>query len=67
MIGRMKLPRTAGMTGMRKKKIITTPCSVKNLLYVSEVRRSPSGVSSSIRIIMAKKPPRTNMTETDIR
>ena len=27
-----KLPKTAGMDGMRKKKIITTPCIVNSLL-----------------------------------
>ena len=32
MIGMRKLPRVAGMDGMRKKKTITTPCMVKSLL-----------------------------------
>jgi hypothetical protein len=27
-----KLPSAAGIDGIRKKKTITTPCSVKNLL-----------------------------------
>ena len=35
MIGSRKLPSVAGIDGMRKKKIITTPCSVKSLLYMS--------------------------------
>jgi hypothetical protein len=30
--GIRKLPRTAGMEGMRKKKIMATPCMVKSLL-----------------------------------
>ena len=30
--GITKLPRKAGIDGMRKKKIITTPCIVKTLL-----------------------------------
>ena len=61
----MKFPSTAGIDGMRKKKIMMMPCSVKNLLYVSLVSRSPSGVSNSSRIIIAKKPPRMNMTEME--
>jgi hypothetical protein len=32
MIGIKKFPSTAGMDGMRKKKIIATPCMVKSLL-----------------------------------
>jgi hypothetical protein len=32
MSGIRKLPRTAGMDGIRKKKIIATPCMVKSLL-----------------------------------
>ena len=31
-IGRKKLPSTAGIEGIRKKKIITTPCMVNSLL-----------------------------------
>ena len=30
--GRTKLPSEAGMPGMMKKKIIKTPCTVKNAL-----------------------------------
>jgi len=32
MMGRKKLPSTAGIDGMRKKKIIATACMVKSLL-----------------------------------
>ena len=32
MIGTRKLPSTAGIDGIRKKKTITTPCSVNSLL-----------------------------------
>ena len=32
MIGRKKLPSTAGIDGIRKKKIIATPCMVNSLL-----------------------------------
>ena len=32
MIGSRKLPRIAGIDGIRKKKIIMTPCCVKTLL-----------------------------------
>ena len=32
MIGSRKLPRTAGIDGIRKKKTITTPCMVNILL-----------------------------------
>ncbi len=31
-IGTRKLPRVAGIDGMRKKNTIITPCIVKNLL-----------------------------------
>ena len=57
MIGSRKLPIVAGIDGMRKKKIITTPCSVKSLLYMSSENRSPFGVSSSSRTPAAKRPP----------
>jgi len=56
-MGKKKFPRVAGMEGMRKKKIITTPCIVNSLLYVSDDTRSPCGVRSSMRISVAKIPP----------
>ena len=59
MIGMRKFPSVAGIDGIRKKKTITTPCMVNILLYVSEVSRSPAGVSNSSRTIIAKKPPMT--------
>ena len=31
-IGRKKFPRVAGIEGIRKKKIMITPCSVNSLL-----------------------------------
>src|SRR5262245_63807211 len=55
-IGTKKLPRTAGMDGIRKKKTIVTPCIVNNLLYVSACTKSPWGVINSSRIKVAKKP-----------
>ena len=51
--GRIKLPSTAGIDGIRKNQIIKTPWMVKSLLYVSDVTRSPCGVSNSMRIIAA--------------
>ena len=35
MSGIRKLPSTAGIDGIRKKKIMTTPCSVNSWLYAS--------------------------------
>ena len=58
---------TAGMAGIRKKKIITMPCSVKSLLYVSDVNMSPSGVRSSRRMRNAKMPPTTKKMVTENR
>ena len=40
-IGKRKFPSTAGTEGMRKKKIIATPCMVNSLLYVSDSNTSP--------------------------
>ncbi len=57
MIGMRKFPSTAGTAGIRKKKIITWPCMVNSLLYVSACTRSPAGVNSSNRINNAKNPP----------
>ena len=57
MSGSRKLPSVAGIDGMRKNQIITTPWSVKSLLYVSAVTRSPAGVASSRRMIAAAAPP----------
>jgi hypothetical protein len=67
MRGIRKLPSTDGMDGIRKKKIITTPCMVKSLLYISEETRSPGGVTSSRRMSTAKAPPRKNMSVTEAR
>lgn len=67
MIGNTKFPRTAGTEGMRKKKIIATPCMVNILLYVSASSRSPSGVINSRRIRLAKIPPMTKNTVVVIR
>ena len=57
MMGSMKFPSTAGIDGIRKKKIIATACIVNSLLYVSELTRSPRGVSNSTRIAVANAPP----------
>src|SRR5437763_15493976 len=64
--GIKKFPSTAGMEGIRKKKIIATPCMVKSLLYVSGDTRAPSGVSKWTRIMVAKTPPtkKKKVTET---
>src|SRR5205823_14237803 len=48
-IGMTKFPSTAGIDGIKKNQTISTPWTVKSLLYVSEVTRSPAGVRSSIR------------------
>ncbi len=67
MIGIRKLPSVAGIDGMRKKKIITTPCSVNSLLYMSDDQRSPFGVSSSSRMPAAKRPPIAKKIVIEIR
>src|SRR5688572_11198591 len=66
-IGTRKLPRTAGIDGTRKKKIITRPCMVKSLLYVSDCTRSPAGVISSSLINTANAPPTKKKNEIEIR
>jgi hypothetical protein len=65
MRGIRKLPRMAGIEGIRKKKTMVTPCMVNMRLYMSAVSRVPLGVSRLRRIIMAKKPPmkKKNVTE----
>ena len=67
MIGSMKLPRTAGIDGIRKKNTMITPCIVNSLLYVSGCTKSAAGVTSSRRIIIAKKPPMAKNAVTDTR
>ena len=57
MRGMMKFPNTAGIDGIRKKKIMTMPCMEKATLYWSASMRSASGVASSRRIRLAKVPP----------
>ena len=58
MSGTRKFPITAGIDGIRKKKIITTPCIVNSRLYASgECSTSPCGVISSSRITVAAAPP----------
>ncbi len=44
-----------------------TPCSVKSLLYVSGVHRSPRGVSSSRRMPAANMPPTAKKIVIEIR
>ncbi len=51
--GSRKFPSTAGIDGIRKKKIMYTPCCVNALLYVSACIRSPRGVASSRRTAVA--------------
>ena len=67
MRGIRKLPRTAGIEGIRKKKIMATPCMVKSLLYVSGVTSAPVGVSRWMRIMVAKMPPMKKKTVTEPR
>jgi hypothetical protein len=67
MMGMKKFPSVAGIDGMRKKKIITTPWSVNSLLYVSGANRSPFGVSSSSRMPSAKIPPTAKNAVMEIR
>ncbi len=55
------------MDGIRKKKIMITPCSVNSLLYVSGVHRSPRGVRSSSRMPVAKSPPTAKKIVIEIR
>ena len=53
-----KLPSTAGIDGIRKKKIMITPCIVNSRLYASgELSTSPCGVISSSRMMVAAAPP----------
>src|SRR5229473_3390052 len=66
-MGIRKLPRTAGIDGIRKKKIMATACMVKSLLYVSGVTRAPVGVRRWIRIIVAKRPPMKKKKVTEAR
>ena len=61
------MPSVAGIDGIRKKKIITTPCIVKSLLYMSGDTRSPRGVSSSSRTPAAKRPPIAKKIVIEIR
>jgi hypothetical protein len=56
MIGTRKLPRMAGIAGIRKKKIIMIPCIVKRRLYTSGWKRSPCGVASSRRMRTGHQP-----------
>jgi hypothetical protein len=67
MIGMKKLPSVAGIDGIRKKKIMITPWSVKSLLYVSGETRSPAGVISSRRMPSAKRPPIAKKIVIEIR
>ena len=67
MIGMKKLPSVAGIEGIRKKKIITTPCNVKSLLYVSAATKSPCGVISSSRMPSANRPPTAKKIVMEIR
>ena len=67
MSGTRKLPRIAGIAGIMKKKIITTPCAVKILLYVSFSNIRPRGVTSSARISPAAMLPTKKKIETEMR
>ncbi len=66
-MGTRKFPSTAGMEGIRKKKIMVMPCIVNNLLYVSAWTRSPCGVSSSSRRRPASTPPSPKKRVMEIR
>ncbi len=56
--GIRKLPSTAGIAGIRKKKTIITPCMREQLVVgVVGSTRSPAGVASSRRISTANAPP----------
>ena len=57
-IGTRKLPRVAGIDGIRKKNTMMTPCIVNIRLYTSAVISVPSGVSSCRRTSSANSPPR---------
>ena len=56
-MGTRKFPRTAGIDGTRKRKIMIMPWAVNSLLYVSDCTRSPGGVNNSRRISTAAAPP----------
>ena len=66
--GNRKFPSTPGIDGTRKKKIITTPCSVNTRLYASGLlSTSPPGVINSTRSRVAMTPPTRKKNVTPAR
>jgi hypothetical protein len=63
MIGRKKLPNTAGMDGIMNMNTITTPCNVNMRLYIPALIIVRSGVNNSSRKRSAKMPPSKSENE----
>ena len=61
------MPKPLGMAGIMKRKIMTTPWSVNIRLYVIASMIVGPGVSSSIRMRSAKRPPRKSETVVAMR